>query len=171
MSPNSLTHSARLMLALILALPGIGNALPEDREQAIQIESNRAIRDEKAGTMIYIGNVELVQGSFKMLADRLEIYTLDNNEVERIIGYGTPAYVEQKPSADKPVIKARGDTIRYFVTEEKLQLEKNASIDQDGSVVTSHIIDYFIKDEIVKASGSEQRVRVVIPPRDENNEP
>jgi lipopolysaccharide export system protein LptA len=171
MSPNSLTHSARLMLALILALPGIGNALPEDREQAIQIESNRAIRDEKAGTMVYIGNVELVQGSLKMLADRLEIYTLDNNEVERIIGYGTPAYVEQKPSADKPVIKARGDTIRYFVTEEKLQLEKNASIDQDGSVVTSNIIDYFIKDEIVKASGNEQRVRVVIPPRDENNEP
>lgn len=171
MSPNSVTHSARLILALILALPGFGNALPEDREQAIQIESNRAIRDEKAGTMIYIGNVELTQGSFKMLADRLEIYSLENNEVERIIGYGTPAYVEQKPSADKPVIKARGDTIRYFVVEEKLQLEKNASIDQDGSVVTSNIIDYFIKDEIVKASGSEQRVRVVIPPRSENKEP
>lgn len=171
MSPNSVTHPARLILALILALPGIGNALPEDREQAIQIESNRAIRDEKAGTMIYIGNVELTQGSFKMLADRLEIYSLENNEVERIIGYGTPAYVEQKPSADKPVIKARGDTIRYFVVEEKLQLEKNASIDQDGSVVTSNIIDYFIKDEIVKASGSEQRVRVIIPPRSENKEP
>lgn len=171
MSPNSVTHSARLILALILTLPGIGNALPEDREQAIQIESNRAIRDEKAGTMIYIGNVELVQGSLKMLADRLEIYSLDNNEVERIIAYGTPAYVEQKPSADKPVIKARGDTIRYFVREEKLQLEKNASIDQDGSVVTSNTIDYFIKDEIVKASGSEQRVRVVIPPRSENQQP
>ena len=171
MSPNSVTHSARLALVLILALPGIGNALPEDREQPIQIESNRAVRDEKAGTMIYIGNVELVQGSLKMLADRLEIYTLENNEVERIIGHGTPAYVEQKPSADKQVIKARGDTIRYFVTEEKLQLEKNASIEQDGSVVTSNIIDYFIKDEIVKASGSEQRVRVVIPPRDENNKP
>ena len=160
-----------LLLTVLLALPGTGTALTEDREQAIQIESNRAVRDEKAGTMIYIGNVELVQGSLKMLADRLEIYIKDDNKVERIVAYGTPAYVEQQPSADKPVIKARGDTIRYFVLQEKLELEKNASVDQDGSIVTSHLIEYYIKDEIVKASGKEQRVRVIIPPRAEDTQP
>ena len=106
-----------------------------------------------------------------MLADRLEIYTVEGNQLERIIAYGTPAYVEQKPEPDKPLVKARGEIIRYLVKEERLQLEKNASIDQDGAVVNSNIIDYFIKDEVVKASGSEKRVRVVIPPRSDNTKP
>ncbi len=187
MSPTSVSPSAtpmrvllrtmwrtmlpKMLLAILLAVPGTGIALPEDRAQPIQIESNRAVRDAKAGTMTYIGSVELTQGSLKMLADRLEIYISEDNKVERIISYGTPAYVEQKPSADKPVIKARGNTIRYFVLQEKLELEKNASIDQDGSIVTSHTIEYSIKDEIVKASGKEQRVRVIIPPRAINAQP
>jgi lipopolysaccharide export system protein LptA len=165
MKPTSLTLST--ILILLTFLPGTTRALPEDRQQPIQIESNRAVRDEKAGTTIYIGDVELIQGSLKLLADRLEIYSKDNNEVERIVAYGKPAYLEQQPSADKPPIKAHGETIRYFVLLERFQLEKDASIEQDGSVVTSNIIDYYIQDEVVKASGSEQRVRVVIPPRNE----
>lgn len=160
-----------LVLILLVALAGTSGALEEDRQQPIQIESDQAERDEKAGTTIYIGNVELVQGSLKMLADRLEIYTAEDKQLERIVAYGKPAYVEQKPDPDKPLVKARGEIIRYMVSEERLQLEKNASIDQDGAVVSSNIIDYFIKDEVVKASGSEKRVRVVIPPRSENTKP
>jgi lipopolysaccharide export system protein LptA len=169
MTPTNKFRSLALVLLLVLAGPGV--ALEEDRQQPIQIESNQAERDEKAGTTIYIGNVELVQGSLKMLADRLEIYTAKGNQLERIVAYGNPAYVEQKPEPDKPLVKARGDIIRYLVKEERLQLEKNASIDQDGAIVNSNIIDYFIKDEVVKASGSEKRVRVVIPPRSENTKP
>lgn len=162
--PNSRPALYLLLLAL---LPWQLLALPEDQQQPIQIESDRAVRDEKAGTTVYIGNVELTQGSLLMLADRLEIYHNKDNEVDRIIGYGKPAYIEQQPSLDKGMIKARGEIIRYFVLEERLQLETNASIDQDGSVVTSNKIDYFVQDEVVKASGTDQRVRVVIPPRED----
>ncbi len=165
------TKIRALLIVPLLGLAGGGLALEEDRRQPIQIESDRAERDEKAGTTIYMGNVELVQGSLKMLADRLEIYTLKGNQLERVVAYGKPAYVEQKPEPDKAVVKARGEIIRYFVAEERIQLEKNASIDQEGAMVKSNIIDYFIKDEIVKASGSEERVKVVIPPRDESAKP
>jgi lipopolysaccharide export system protein LptA len=168
MNPNRITRAALVALMLVASY---ATALQEDRELPIQIESDRAERDEKAGTTIYIGNVELVQGSLKMLADRLELYNREDNQLERIVAFGTPAYVEQKPAPDKAVIKARGNTIRYFVTEERLQLEKNASIDQDGSVVSSNLIDYYVKDELVKASGAEERVRVVIPPRAESPQP
>ena len=168
---NLKTKIRALLIVPLLGLAGGGLALEEDRRQPIQIESDRAERDEKAGTTIYMGNVELVQGSLKMLADRLEIYTLKGNQLERVVAYGKPAYVEQKPEPDKAVVKARGEIIRYFVAEERIQLEKNASIDQEGAMVKSNIIDYFIKDEIVKASGSEERVKVVIPPRDESAKP
>jgi lipopolysaccharide export system protein LptA len=168
---NLKTNIRALLIVPLLGLAGGGLALEEDRRQPIQIESDRAERDEKAGTTIYMGNVELVQGSLKMLADRLEIYTLKGNQLERVVAYGKPAYVEQKPEPDKAVVKARGEIIRYFVAEERIQLEKNASIDQEGAMVNSNIIDYFIRDEIVKASGSEERVKVVIPPRDESAKP
>lgn len=168
---NLKTDIRALLIVPLLGLAGGGYALEEDRRQPIQIESDRAERDEKAGTTIYMGNVELVQGSLKMLADRLEIYTLKGNQLERVVAYGKPAYVEQKPEPDKAVVKARGEIIRYFVAEERIQLEKNASIDQEGAMVNSNIIDYFIRDEIVKASGSEERVKVVIPPRDESAKP
>ncbi len=168
---NPINKTRTLLLALLLGFSFAGVALEEDRKQPIQIESDQAERNEKAGTTIYMGNVELTQGSLKMLADRLEIYTLKGNQLERIVAYGKPAYVEQKPEPDKAIVKARGEIIRYFVAEERLQLEKNASIDQDGAMVKSNTIDYFIKDEVVKASGSEERVKVVIPPRDETAKP
>ncbi len=168
MSQTRVSRAGLLLLAFLWVLPGASIALPEDREQAIEIESDHAVRDEKAGTTIYSGNVQLIQGSLKILADRLEIYQDKESAVDRIFAFGTPAYVEQQPSADKPPIKARGETIRYFVQQERLQLETNASIDQDGSSVTSNVINYYIKDEVVKASGSDQRVRVVIPPREED---
>lgn len=175
MIPSRFPVQPRLLLICIaLALPCPVSALPEDRSQPIQIESDRAIRKEKDGSMIYIGDVELVQGSLLMKADRLEIYNNAKNEVERIIAHGKPAYVEQRPAADKELIKARADTIRYFVLEEKLELDKNASIDQDGAVVTSDTIVYFVKDEIVKANSAgkeNQRVKVVIPPRPEKDQP
>lgn len=170
MNPNS-RMPAFWGLALLLGLASGAAALPDDPEQPIAIESDRAVRDEKAGTTIYIGDVELIQGSLKILAERLEIFHNDDNEVDAIIGYGKPAYVEQRPDIDKPLVKARGETIRYFVVQERLQLEDNASIEQDGSTVSSNKIDYYIKDEVVKASGSDQRVRVVIPPREDEKQP
>ena len=171
---NFTTRAGLLLAAAGVILPGIVAALPEDRNQPIQVESDRAVRNEKDGTMVYIGNVELTQGSLLMRADRLEIFNNAKKDVERVIVYGKPAYVEQRPSADKPLIKARANTIRYFVIDEKLILEKNASVDQDGSVVTSDTIVYFIKDEVVQANSEgqqNQRVKVVIPPRQDNKQP
>lgn len=175
MTRGNFTNRAGVLLAVIgVIAPGMIAALPDDRSKPIQIESDRAVRNEKDGTTVYVGNVELTQGSLLMRADRLEIFNNPKKDLERVVIYGKPAYVEQRPAANKPVIKARANTIRYFVIEEKLVMEKNASVDQDGSVVTSDTIVYFIKDEVVQANseGQEnQRVKVVIPPRQDTRQP
>ena len=63
MSQNKLTRAYRaLFLSLSLLVSTGAVALPEDRDKPIQIEADRAIRNEKEGTTVYIGNVELVQG-------------------------------------------------------------------------------------------------------------
>jgi lipopolysaccharide export system protein LptA len=152
----------------LLLICSVANALPEDRSLPIKIDANRAILSEREGTTIYIGNVILVQGTLTMHADRLEIFTI-NKEVDRVIAYGKPAKVVDQPDPEKAPIKARAETIRYFMKKEKLELETNASIDQDGSSITSDSIHYFVNDQVVKANSNNQegRVKMVIPPRTE----
>jgi lipopolysaccharide export system protein LptA len=162
-----MTPTLGLGLSLLL-ICSMAYALPEDRSLPIQIDANRAVLSNREGTTIYIGDVILVQGTLIMHADRVEIYTI-NKEVDRVIAFGKPAKVEDKPDPEKAVVKARAETIRYFMKKEKLELETNAYIDQDGAQITSDSIHYFINDQVVEANSKQQegRVKMVIPPRTE----
>lgn len=148
-------------------------ALQSDRDQPIRIESDRAERNEKAGTTIYIGDVNLRQGTLLIRSDRLEIHT-KNNDVTDVIATGRPAYLEQQPKPDKPLVKARAKTINYYVSNERLNLKGDASVEQEGSIVKSDVIDYYLDSELIKAHGgvksANQRVHVVIPPSRVNEE-
>ena len=63
-----------VLLALLWLAPIAGNALPGDRDQPIHITADKALRDEVEGVTVYSGNVELVQGSMELEADKLTIY-------------------------------------------------------------------------------------------------
>ena len=52
------------LLLLLAPLPGLG--LDSDRDEPIHIEADRAMLDEKEGTSIYEGNVQLRQGSLRL---------------------------------------------------------------------------------------------------------
>lgn len=154
------------VLAAVLAWTcGQAVALPDDTEQPIHITTDEALRDEKTGRTVYQGNVELVQGTIKITADRITFYRLEN-EAERIVAEGSPARMQQQPEPDSPLMHAHGDIIEYFRSEERVQLRENAQVDQDGSIVRGDLIDYFINEQLVKAAAeSDKRVIVVIPPQ------
>lgn len=162
-------QTARWLLALAAALVwacGQAVALPDDTEQPIHITTDEALRDEKTGRTVYQGNVELVQGTIKITADRITFYRLEN-EAERIVAEGSPARMQQRPEPDSPLMHAHGDIIEYFRSEERVQLRENAQVEQDGSTVRGDLIDYFINQQLVKAaaeSNTNSRVEVVIPP-------
>jgi lipopolysaccharide export system protein LptA len=149
-----------------LICPG-ATALQDDADQPIHITTDEALRDEKTGRTVYQGNVELVQGTIRIYADRITFYHVQT-EAERIVAEGTPARMQQQPEPDAPLMHAFGDTIEYFRSEERLELRVNARVEQDGQLVTGEKIDYFIKDQLVKAastpSDTNSRVKVVIPP-------
>jgi lipopolysaccharide export system protein LptA len=149
------------------------NALPDDRNQPIHITTDEALRDEKTGRTVYEGNVELVQGTIRIYADRITFYHLDD-EAERIVAEGSPARMQQQPEPDAPLMHAHGDTIEYFRDEDRVQLRENALVEQDGSQVRGDLIDYFIAQQLVKAASNQSdansRVKVVIPPNRINEE-
>lgn len=153
------------------------SALPEDRLQAIKITADQALRDEKQGFTVYTGNVRMEQGSLQIQADKITIYH-QVEEADRIVAEGSPARMQQQPEPDKGLIHARALVIEYYKAEERVHLNREARIEQQGSIVTGDRIDYLITEQRVKADsgqdGNGSRVEVVIPAaavEDEDEEP
>jgi lipopolysaccharide export system protein LptA len=144
-------------------------ALPEDRNQPIYIQSDRAERDERKGTTVYTGDVEIDQGSLHISADRVTI-AMDGDQVNRIDAFGAPAKMHQKPSPEREPVYARAITIQYDVVREILTLIEQAAVTQEGSTVKGERIEYFVQEQRVKASAGTaesgaSRVQMVIQPR------
>ena len=164
----------RTVIVLFALLAGVLSsltavALPDDRDQAIYIQSDRAERDERKGTTVYSGDVEIDQGSLHISAERVTIRSSDE-EVSEIVATGSPAKMHQKPAADREPVYARARTIQYDVIGEILTLVEKATVTQEGSTVTGEQIVYYIKEQRVKASAGsaasgQPRVETIIPPR------
>jgi len=176
---TGLRSTARRALALLLtaALATIAAsalALPDDRDQPIHIESDRAQRDGREGITIYEGDVRLRQGTMRIRADRLEIRTDANNEVLEVIAEGQPAQFEQQPNPDEPPVDAEARRIHYRVSEDKLELTTQARLKQGEATMTGNRIDYNIATELVTAEGDatsdRPRIEMVIPPRRERSQ-
>ena len=153
-----------LVLAAVIA-PDAG-ALPDDRQQAIEITAQRAVRDEKAGYTIYSGDVILEQGSLHIEADKLTIFH-DREAADRIVAVGEPATMRQQPEIDKAFVTASAGSIIYEKSRERVLLRQEATIEQDGAVVSGESIEYFMAEQRVRADAASQdteaRVQVIIP--------
>lgn len=165
-----LTLSRLALLPLLGALLAPGaSALPDDRQQPIYIESDRAERDGLKGIMIYEGDVRLRQGSLNIRAERLVVHTDANQQVERVLAEGTPAHFEQQPEADEQPIAAQAHRIRYSVAQEQLELQTNARIEQGNATMSGNRIDYDMASEVLKAEGDtstdQPRIEMVLPPQ------
>ena len=164
MSPLSPSAVISTLLCLLISQSAL--SLPDDREQAILISADKALRDEKKGLTVYSGNVVLDQGSLHISADKITVFRI-NAEGDRIVARGQPALVQQKPSEDEELMRAHAEVIEYYKDEDRLRLQTNAQIEQGGSTVKGNIIDYFISLQLVKAgsdtSREDSRVMVVIP--------
>ncbi|MCX2982455.1 lipopolysaccharide transport periplasmic protein LptA [Halieaceae bacterium IMCC14734] len=158
-----------MCLALCFALlPQLALALPDDKDQPIYIEADEAVRDEKSGLTLYRGNVTIRQGTLRIDAQEVNIFDIET-QADKIVATGSPARIEQQRTLEGAVMHAEGNTIEYFKEEERVFIRENAMLEQDGSIVQSDTIEYFINQELVKAAtdqsvgDSKSRVEVVIP--------
>lgn len=151
--------------AWLLLAPG-AIALPEDRQQPIRISADQALRDERQGFTEYTGNVRLQQGSLRIEAEKITIFH-QQVAADRILAEGSPARLQQQPEADKGIVHAAALRIEYFKAEERVHLQREARIEQEGSIVTGNSIDYYMAEQRVRADSGRRedggRVEVVIP--------
>tara|TARA_B110000967_G_C18798097_1_gene516903 strand:+ start:245 stop:829 length:585 start_codon:yes stop_codon:yes gene_type:complete len=153
----------------------------DHRSAPIAIEADSAEQDEKNGITIYRGNVSIEQGDLTIKADTVTIQSSTNStqtdaapsrNISHIIANGKPARFTQQLDNEPNPINAEGNTIRYAIEEGIILLEDNASIDQIGSKVTGEKIEYFIREDKVKAQADPNdkntRVHTIINPSSTN---
>ena len=142
-----------------LALAGVGLA---SSEQPIVIEARSLEADNKAGWVLFTGDVVAVKGKMHMSCDRMRVFT-KKGKVVKIISYGNVKVV-----VDDKVVKAEKAT--YYADQDKVVFEGNPKVWQENNVVSGDVIVYYIKDgrTIVKTTHGD-KVRAVIVPQEKEN--
>ena len=156
-----------LFVLLLGVQAAVTHALPDDRDQPIHLTADKALRDEKNGVTVYTGNVQMKQGSMELEADTLTIYHRSDDASE-IVAEGNPARMRQQPELDEGIVHAHADVIKYFKNEDRVHLQTNAHLEQDGSAVDGDSIDYLMSEQLITAESDQTRadnkVVVIIPP-------
>ncbi|MFT5691918.1 MAG: lipopolysaccharide export system protein LptA [Oceanicoccus sp.] len=156
-------------LLILLLMPNMLSALPDDRQQPIKIDSDKFVQKtlKSGGEKIeYIGNVLVVQGTLQITGERVTVFRKDSS-ITKIVATGNPAQFQQQPTLDKDPIRALANNIQYILKNDALLLAGNAKIFQQGSVISSDKINYNIAAESVAASSSDSessRVKMVLEP-------
>lgn len=187
MNPENNKPRRRAFLVVLLSLfpAAVSNtcfALDSDREQAIEISADRAELDEKNTSASYVGNVVLIQGTLKIIADSLSIQASSDGKVEIVTATGNLAEFSQQPDPKSAVLTARAKKIDYMVADEKIVLTGDASAVQQDNLFKGDIIQYDIKQQKLQAEGktstngsngekTEGRVKMILQPRIKDTAP
>lgn len=170
MYPLAVKHSSIsqiLSAAALLLLSSMAVAMPDDKDQPIELTADSADINEAKNISIYSGNVDLRQGSMQILSDTLTVHHSDNG-AEKVIAVGKPVHFKQQ-TTDGPV-KAKANTIEYYVDADEVKLKGNAWVKQVKDTMESDRITWDrtkgrIKGGKAASGGAGSRVKFTIKPR------
>lgn len=151
-----------LALALLCGSAALG-AQPVAEETIIS--ADKATFRQAAGTGIYEGNAELVQGQRRVNADRIALQLRDG-DLSRVEATGNPVRLR-----DGAEINARAKRLVYDVDQQTITLMDDAYIDHQGRRFEGARVVYNLTTRDIEASGdgADQRVRLVIPAEDQKD--
>ncbi|MCF7979495.1 MAG: lipopolysaccharide transport periplasmic protein LptA [Chromatiaceae bacterium] len=161
-APLGLLFAATLFAATTAVL-----ALEADQYQPMYIEADAAELDEKQLTSLYIGNVEVTQGSMFIQADEVLVHHKPDRRAEKIIAIGQPVHYRQQLDDDPDEVTGRALRMEYEADREELTLIDDAVLVQGEDRFASDRIVYNRITERVTAGSSAQgrdRVKIRIEP-------
>lgn len=140
-------------------------ALSTDPEQPLKIGADKATLDNAKGETVYLGNVDIKQGSLHLKAAQVTLFYGKNKNIHKIVAKtlsskDEPVYFRQLLDNGEEV-KANARQMRYEASRDMLHLEGNAKVWKDKDTVTGEHIVYDAKNGQITAQG---RVNMVIEP-------
>lgn len=157
----------RHFIAIIWLIAPSVFALPEDRDQPIEIAADSAVIKEKQNQAEYTGAVLVTQGTLKLEGEVVNLKTNEAGEVETFVTKGQPARFENlRRKTDKEPVRGRAFTIEYSYDTDRVVLTGDAEITTQDSEFSGPEITYDINTGEVTASGSRsKRVNMTMQPK------
>ena len=156
-APRNKPALGAALLALALTALATG-AAAQQPTGPVEVSADQATFEQDAGTGVYRGNAELIQGKRRLNADIIRLFT-ENNELVRVEATGAPVrMVEGKE------LNARADKLVYDLEQRSLVLTGNARVTHQGNTFEGAKVEYNLDSRRVDASSEgDKRVRLVIP--------
>jgi lipopolysaccharide export system protein LptA len=155
-----------VLLGLCISTPVA--ALKEDENQPLYIESDAAELDDKQSISLYIGNVEVQQGSMHITADEVLVHHKPNRQPQKIIAVGNPVRYRQLLDDNPKEVKGHAQRMEYDADRDEITLIDQAELTQGEDRFASDRIVYNRATERVTAGSSAQgreRVKIRIEPK------
>lgn len=164
-----MNQTLRLTCALLLTGTVLcnGSALARegDLTQPIEVQADKSEFDEKAGTQTLSGNVEITQGTMRIMADNISI-ALKDNALHTISGTGSPIRFQQESDLGD-MMKGEAESIIYDALAGTLTLKGAATLSQPRQNLVSDLIVFDARTQKVNAEGGGKTGRVsiqILPP-------
>lgn len=168
MTSRAPSNPRRLGLgALLLMLPALAlAAAPQQKTQQpqgpVEVRADQATFEQKAGTGVYRGHAELIQGNRHLYADVIRLFT-ENQQLARVEATGNPVHMVEGDQFD-----ATAKKLVYDLKTHQLVLTGDAHIKHQGNTFEGARVQYDLDSKRVDASGKgDKRVRLVIPAQSE----
>lgn len=157
-----------LLLSLLWVLLFVATAFasPEDRQQPIRLQADRASFEQRTGISVYEGNVEVSQGTLYLAADRATVHFAEDGQFLRMEAVGTPTQFRYQPDVNRPPITGTGERIDYNAQTGTVRVIGKARFVQGGDEFSGDRIEYDLGRDVVEARGREgERIQFTIQPR------
>jgi lipopolysaccharide export system protein LptA len=166
---NALIRNALFALTIPLSAAALAVPALAQSQAPVEVEADQLDLDQRAGTAVYSGNVEIRQGNMQLRGERVEIQRNDAGELSRAIATGERAYLRNQLAGQSTPMEGWARRIIYHVAERRVELIDQAELTQQGDRFQGGRLEYFIDREVVQArsdvSGSEpQRIRMTLQP-------
>ncbi len=139
------------------------HARSDDSEQPIHISADKAELNDKTGVSVYLGNVEMIQGTTILKGDKITVYSEDN-EVLRMIAIGDLA-TYQETNDDGDIVYAESEKMIHNAQEKKIELFRRAKITELDNVIRSDYIKYMTALGLMDTGTKSDRVNITIMPK------
>lgn len=151
-------HLSAAMCGLALYLiSASSHALPDDANQPIHIEADRAELNQRTNTVVYTGRVRLTQGTLLLEADQLTVTQTSSSEgrsLKSALATGKPAHFSQQLEPQEDPAHGYGRRIDYNAIATTITLTDDAKLIREGNNVSGQRIVYNMTTKLINAGST-----------------
>ncbi|KTD20723.1 lipopolysaccharide transport periplasmic protein LptA [Legionella londiniensis] len=155
-------------ILLLFLIPCHALALPNDREQVLMLQADTADLNQETHRGIYIGDVQLDQGTTHVRAAEAITVGDANNKLVMAKATGNQdaqAHYWSTPENGKPPLHAYADEIYYYPDKHLIKLIGNARVEQGKNSFSAPEIIYDTeKQHVVTQKNNKARATIIIHP-------